>query len=170
MVIGQSTAEKPKDDFLNNLDVYTKIFGAVIAAIGVVFGFPLTVITFKKTKAEIRKLELEANAIQQTGSIQNDTDLINNYVHIKDSTDVTVQITNDPRFLAPLLLLLDFIIAYIITSLLSYLLDIFVVDDLNLPILLIASLVLFIPILRESWRVRGVLNPKKEKPKNKQED
>src|SRR4051812_44695350 len=98
---------------LNELDIYVKVFGGIVTGLGTLFGLPATLLYFRKTRAEIRKLELEAAALlaKETGS---QGIAYGNQVTIHDAHNNNIQILTDPRFLAPLLLLLDFIIAWII--------------------------------------------------------
>ena len=67
-----------------------------------------------------------------------------------------VAITHDPRLLAPLLLLLDFVVATIVVTVAGYLLNF---GELSLfsPLLALAALMLFTPIFREARRLKRVL-------------
>jgi len=49
--------------WLGQLDTYAKVIGGVVAGLGTLFGLPLVILNFRKTRAEIRKLELEAAAL-----------------------------------------------------------------------------------------------------------
>jgi hypothetical protein len=110
---------------------------------------------------EIRKLELEAKALESNFTSENQN--IEGYkINIADSRDINVQIVADPRFLAPLLLLLDFIIAWIVITLLSYLFDLIGLGGIKTLLVLLVAGILLTPILRESVRVRKLLKPKKE--------
>jgi hypothetical protein len=145
---------------LSSLDIYAKVVGVVLTGLGALFGLPLAVMNFKKTKAEIRKLEREAEAL--TLNRPDRTEKYEGYnINIEGSKDVVVSITADPRFLGPLLLLLDFIIAWVIITLISYFLGIFIGGFIKSMIILLTACVLLIPILKESIRVRNLLKPKK---------
>jgi hypothetical protein len=147
-------AELAKEkNWLDNLDVYAKVFGAVLAALGTLFGLPLAILNFRKTKAEIRKLELESAALE--GIVVGERFYPDGTsVHVENSPGVNIEIKTDPRFLGPLLLLLDFIIAWIILSLIGYLLSLVEVDFLRDMVHIIVGSILLIPILRTSLRVR----------------
>ena len=65
-LFGQSTTQSapPIGGWVGQLDIYAKVFGGVVAGLGALFGLPIAVLSFKKTRAEIRKLELEAAALE----------------------------------------------------------------------------------------------------------
>jgi len=150
---GQTDASPKDGSLLNHLDTYSKIFAAVLAGLGALFGLPLAVISFKKTRAEIKKLELEAQALEANSPVPQDRE--EGYrINIENSNDVNVQVIADPRLLGPLLLLLDFIVAWILLSLLNYVLDIFRIGVISRIITVIVGVIILTPILRESLRVR----------------
>ena len=147
---------------LAQVDTLVKITGGAIAGIVALFGIPLTYFQIKKTKAEIRKLEKEAEDIQANSAGAGFFE--GNRISIENSDHAVVQILADPRFLAPLLLILDFVIAWIILTLAGYALGIF--DSLFGLSQLFRSLMfvamgafLLIPLVREALRVRRVLRP-----------
>ena len=147
---------------LNSLDIYAKIFGIAITGLGTLFGLPLAVMNFRKTKAEIKKIELEADALLQNSNIPKNIEKYEGYkINIENSTDVNVKVTSDPRFLGPLLLLLDFIIAWIILTLMNHFLGAFLPRIIESAITIITACLLLIPILKESLRVKKILKPKK---------
>lgn len=121
---------------------------------------PIVVLNFKKTQAEIRKLELEAASLEANATVAGDLEG-GISVNVRDSEYVNVQVLADPRFLGPLLLLLDFIFAWIVITLAGYFLDIFGFSGL-IPKLIIGllAILLLIPIAQEARRVKSVLRPK----------
>lgn len=154
---GDDTASKASG-WLSQLDIYAKIFGGVITTLGALFGLPITILLFKKTKAEIRKLELEAEALENRESV---TQRSAGVYEIAISGDYnSVKILADPRFLAPLLLLLDFIIAWIVLTIASYALSFWIPYIIRASILLLIAAVLLIPIFKEAKRVKSFLRPK----------
>jgi len=116
---GQTKGTSSENNWLNNLDIYQKIFGGIVATAVALFGLPLSYMNFKKTKAEIKKLELEVASVEGINP-QSNSDIGAYGVNIINSDGNYVKIMTDPRFLAPLLLLLDFIIAWIVITLSSY--------------------------------------------------
>jgi hypothetical protein len=143
----------------NQADLLIKIVTAAIAGLGVLFGLPLTFIQFRKTQVEIRKLELESRAIEGQSVIPSSTEGVS--IQVADSPGVNIQVLADPRLLGPLLLLLDFIIAWIVLALADYALGVFA-EMLGLlafqPLILgILGLVLLIPIVKEARRLRASL-------------
>jgi hypothetical protein len=145
--------------WLGGLDTYAKVFGAVLTGLGTLFGLPIVPLTFKKTKAEIRKLELESAALEGKGAVTGDVEG-GTSIRISDSRNVTVQVLADPRFLGPLLLLLDFILALIVLTLAGYFLSLFGLGVIRSVLLALLAAVLLIPIATEARRVRAVLRPK----------
>jgi putative effector of murein hydrolase len=68
-----------------------------------------------------------------------------------------IQILVDPRFAAPLLIVLDFVIAYMVLALTDYALRFFQIEILNSIVWPIAGVALFLPLLREALRLRRTL-------------
>jgi hypothetical protein len=50
---------------LSQVDTYVKVAGAVVTGVATVLGIPIVFLTYRKTRAEIAKLELEANALRE---------------------------------------------------------------------------------------------------------
>jgi hypothetical protein len=157
-------ATPPVDYWLSSLDTYAKVFGGVLTGLGTLFGLPIVALNFKKTQAEIRKLELEAASLKSNlgegsniaGDLEGGIS-----VRINESQDINVQILADPRFLGPLLLLLDFIFAWIILTLAGYFFSLFGLFGLLRTLITgTISALLLIPIAQEARRVKSVLRPK----------
>lgn len=87
---------------ISQADIYVKVIGGIIAGLGALLGLPLAVVQFQKTRAEIRKLEREANELQ-ANSLSAAT-WQGHRIVIENSDYATVHILADPRFLGPLLL------------------------------------------------------------------
>ena len=148
--------------WLGQLDTYAKVIGGVVAGLGTLFGLPLVILNFKKTRAEIRKLELEAAALQNKTLSADAVSQYANRIEIVNSDNNTIQVFADPRFLAPLLLLLDFIVAWGILTLAGYVIDFFVPGILSTIMTALLAGILLVPIVREARRVKRVLRPPKE--------
>lgn len=167
-VLGQpSTSPSPSPtppSFLSDLDTVVKIIGGIITALITIIGIPVGYATYRKTKAEITKIELEAKELRNKQSDystqENNEDGIIR-INISNSTDTNIKILADPRFLAPLLILLDFIFASIVLSLAGHLFSMFNIGFIDSYFLTFLSAVLFLPILRQVLRVRAVLRPPK---------
>jgi hypothetical protein len=159
-----NTPAIPHPEWLDHVSLYATVFGAVLTGLGTLFGLPLVILNFKKTRAEIRKLELEATALERTGqSIVGDVEG-GVSLTVSNSSHVNVQVLADPRFLGPLLLLLDFILAWIVLTFADYFIGIVTsvihIAGIGMLILLAIACVLLIPIAKEARRVRSVLRPK----------
>lgn len=156
--------ESHKSEVVNSIEAATKIVTAVVGGLTFLFGLPVTLLLIKKTRAETRKLELEAAALQQkigTGAdIEKTADASAMHIRIHDSPNAFVQITADPRLLAPLLILLDFIIASVVIALARYVIGFVLSGPLATLLMIMLSALLYIPILRQALRIRQVLNPK----------
>jgi hypothetical protein len=72
-------------------------------------------------------------------------------------TRYVIQILADPRFAAPLLILLDFVIVYIILALAGYAVAVFSLRQIGQIILTVTAAVLLVPLFIEALRLRGVL-------------
>jgi hypothetical protein len=77
VVLDQSTASTtspPSMGWLGDIDTYTKVVGADLTGLGTLFGVPIVILNFKKTRAEIRKLELEAAALESKAPVVGDVE------------------------------------------------------------------------------------------------
>ncbi len=155
--LAQQSAVPTGPEWLGQIDIYAKVIGGVLTALGALFGLPAAFLHFRKTRAEIRKLELEAEALaQETTGAQ-----VSEYGHriAIDGSHNSVTILADPRFLGPLLLLLDFIIAWVVLTLAGYALGTFLPGALRTLILGGIAAFLLVPIFHEARRVKSVLVP-----------
>lgn len=158
----QTPNPPPTADWISSLDIYAKVFGGAVTGLGALFGLPIVILNITKTRAEIRKLELEAASLESNARIIGDEEG-GISVRIHDSDNVNVQVLADPRFLGPLLLLLDFIFAWIILTLAGYFLTLVgIFGTFRSYLLGVLAALLLIPIAREARRVRSVLRPKEQ--------
>jgi len=139
-------------NWMSQLDISAKIFALIITILGI----PIAFLQFKKTKAEIRKIELEAESLKEKNIDENVLDLYK--INIDGSKNV-VNILADPRFISPLLILLDFIIAWIILKFASYAFGWIFQNVLRDIALVLVAIILFVPIYREAQRVKKILRP-----------
>lgn len=140
-------------NWMSQLDISAKIFALIITILGI----PLAFLQFQKTKAEIRKIELEAESLKEK-NIGEDV-LEGHKINIDSSKNVVVNILADPRFISPLLILLDFIIAWIILKFASYAFGRIFQNVLGDIALVLVAIILFVPIYREARRVKKILRP-----------
>lgn len=144
------------------IDAYGKAIGAVVTALSAIFGLPIVFLTYRKTRAEIAKLELEASALREKQSVgpERKKDAEGNIrINIENSSGVNIKVLADPRFLAPLLLLVDFIFAWVALTLADKLFAIFTAGIVHAGIIALFSTVLLLPIAKQVLRVRAVLSP-----------
>ncbi len=145
---------------LAEVETLAKILGAFFAGMATLVGLPVVFLTYRKTRAEITKLELEANALRSQHSSQAATerDVEGNItITVDRSPETRIEVLADPRFLAPLLILLDFIFAWILLTLAGYLLSIFGNNIFRTFALAALAAVLLLPIAHQVLRVRAVL-------------
>jgi len=142
------------------LETYAQIFGAVVAGLGTLLGLPLVLVTYRKTRAEIVKLELETKAIREKSrSVGNGTEQGSGVqVNLSHSQVGHLQLS-DPRMLAPLLVILDFVFAWILLTLARYFLGLFLFELARSLAMAGFAAALFLPIAREVLRLRMVLGP-----------
>jgi hypothetical protein len=150
---------------LANLDIYAKIFLAVITGLGTILGLPLVLMNFKKAQVEIRKLKLEATALETKMAEVKDEAV--KVISIHDSNHVSVQIMADPRFLGPLLLLLDFIYAWIVMMLAGYCVRILDFGLISPMIQVLLAIIVLYPIAKEARHLKSELHPQKSQSDRK---
>jgi hypothetical protein len=141
----------------SSLDTYAKVIAAVVAAITAILGIPVAFLQTRKTIAEIHKIELEAKKLREQTGDELPAEYQGHQVNISNSDGNNIQILVDPRFAAPLLIVLDFVIAYIILALADYALRFSQIEILSSIVLPIVGVALFLPLLREALRLRGTL-------------
>jgi hypothetical protein len=147
---------------ISQIDTYVKAAGVIVTGIATLFGLPIVFLTYRKTRVEITKLELEAKALKEKqgeSPNQSKDEDGNIRILVDRSPHTSIQVLADPRFLAPLLILLDFIFAWIVLTLAEYLLSIFGFDALRHFALAVLAISLLLPIARQVMRVRSVLRP-----------
>ncbi len=158
-VYSQTQSSSPPTNFWTSLDTYAKVIGGVVAGVVGILGLPVAFLQTRKTLAEIRKTELEAKKLQEQLGRETLTESSapGYQINVSDSEATSIQILADPRFAAPLLLLLDFVVVYIELALIQYGLSIFLQGILSNLIRIIAGCILLIPLLQETLRLRSVL-------------
>jgi hypothetical protein len=153
------TVEKTEPTLLSVAQSYVTIVGGVIAGLGTVLGLPLVYQTFRKTRAEITKIELESTKLKEElrGHIASPGQIgpPDGLRIAMDGIGNTVTVLTDPKFLAPLLVLIDALIAGIFATIASYAIGTlplgFIIEQ---PLRLIVYLVIFLPVLRSARNVK----------------
>jgi hypothetical protein len=157
-VVTDSTTTGTLPDWAAGLESFAKLTAALVAVVVAILGLPVAYLQTQKTRAEIRKLELEAaDLTQKLGP--GDTFLGGHRISIDNITDsrVDIQILADPRFLGPLLVLLDFIVVWVLLTIANYGFEIIPFRIYTDLILAALSAVLLIPVLRNALRLRSTL-------------
>ena len=159
-----ATAPAPQSEptLLSVADEYVKVVGGAITALGAVLGFPLVRQTYRKTRAEITKMDLEAAKLRkELGTVPAPSgDAVGEEGHriFIDGAHNTVSILTDPRWAAPLLVLVDAFIASVFLAVASFAIDAFPLPDiLAEPTRLIVYLAIFYPVFRAARQVKKSL-------------
>lgn len=129
----------------------------MIAAITATLGVPVAFLQTRKTITEIHKIELEAEKLREQTGDERHAEYQGHWISISNSDGNSIQILVDSRFAAPLLIVLDFVIAYVMLALADYALRLFQIEILSSIVLPIVGVALFLPLLREALRLRGTL-------------
>jgi hypothetical protein len=153
----QAAVATTTTSFWGSLDTYAKVIAAVVAAITAILGVPVAFLQTRKTIAEIHKIELESKKLREQTGDELPAEYQGHRISISNSDGNNIQILVDPRFAAPLLIVLDFVIAYMILALADYALRLFQIEILSSIVLPIVGVALFLPLLREALRLRGTL-------------
>ena len=132
-------------------DTWIKLVAGGAAAVAAVLGVPYAFLQIQKTRLEIRKAEGEVGKLVEAASAEGTR------ITLHESPGAHVQILADPRFLGPLLLLLDFIVAWIVLTLCGFVLSFFGFYEVTNLILGLIGALLLIPIFREARRVKRSL-------------
>ena len=143
--------------FWDSLDIYIKVIGGGVAAVTAILGLPVAFLQVRKTIAEIKKIELESDKLRGQAIRQSPAERGGNEIYLKDSHSNHIEILVDPRFSAPLLILLDFVIVYILLALSGYAINVFFPVQIGRIILTIVGALLLLPMLWEALRLRGSL-------------
>ncbi|WP_017326254.1 hypothetical protein [Synechococcus sp. PCC 7336] len=153
-------------NFWSNLDTSVKVIAGVVAAITAVLGVPVAFLQIRKTIVEIRKIELEAQKLQEQTETEFPKEFEGHRIYLDHSDGNNIQILVDPRFSAPLLILLDFVIVYIVLALAGYAVGVFLPGKAGQIILTVVATFLLLPLFVEALRLRGVLRPSWGKGQN----
>lgn len=156
-------------DFWNSLDTYVKVIAGVVAAITAILGVPVAFLQIRKTIVEIRKIELEAQKLQEQTETELPRESQGHRIYLDHSDGNVIQILVDPRFSAPLLILLDFVIVYIVLALAGYAIGVFLPGKIGQIILTLIAVTLLSPIFIEALRLRGVLRSAWGKENNEED-
>ncbi len=149
---------------LSAVDTYVKVVVGAVTVLATLFGLPIVLLTYRKTRAEIAKLELESAALREKQSSQanrSEGSEGNIRIVLDRSPNANIQVLADPRFLAPLLVLLDFIFAWIALTLANYLRQFFGLGIFRQVGLVVLALLLLLPIPQQVLRVRTLLRPQR---------
>jgi len=150
-------AQPTSTDFWSNLDASVKVVAGVVAAITAVLGIPVAFLQIRKTIVEIRKIELEAQKLQEQTGTELPKEFQGHQIYLDHSDGNNIQVLVDPRFSAPLLILLDFVIVYIVLALAGYAVGVFLPGKVGQIILTVVEAFLLLPLFVEALRLRGVL-------------
>lgn len=143
---------------LSVADKYITVIGGVVTGLGTVFGLPLVYQTFRKTRAEIDKINLEAAKIRKdlcdTVPESAHDDQGTYKVNVEGAGN-SVNIITDPRWAASLLVLVYALIATIFYTIASYSIGALPLSRIiTEPIRLAVYLSVFYPVFRAAREVK----------------
>lgn len=145
----------------NELDTPVKIIAGIVALIVSFLGVPVAFLQTRKTLAEIHKLDLEAKNLQKSASPNSSAFEDKSYrIWFEEgSNGNVVNILTDPRMRGPLLVMMNFIIAFAIIGLTAFGTSIFTINQsLQNTILFVIAAILLFPIIQAAIRSKNSLN------------
>ena len=158
----------PRD--LNGAETLVKIIAGLIAAVVALVGLPAAFLQFGKTRAEIKKLRLEAEKLASEIRPGEDRRGVPKEFRIvlRDSPGAVLTVQSDAGVIGPMLLITDFVAAYIIFQAWLILLDLvplggFLGDLILTSVRAIAFASLFIPVYANGRQVRALLRQLSER-------
>ncbi|MEO1562912.1 MAG: hypothetical protein AAFR98_05695 [Pseudomonadota bacterium] len=140
---------------LEQVDVTLAVLSGVVALVVALIGVPVAWMNIRKTRATINKTELEAQKLRSELQANRTADPLT----VEDGLRIAIEgdgnmvnIVTDPRLSGPLLIVVDFVVAWIILTLLNYALRILPIHLGIFQSLLVGGVAtfLFIPILQDA--------------------
>ncbi|WEX77955.1 hypothetical protein PYH37_002797 [Sinorhizobium numidicum] len=147
--------------FLAVINNYAQIVGGAVAAAAAILGLPLLLQNYRKTRAEIERIELESAQIRAgltTRVLPEDKSAEAFNLNIEGDSNA-VQITADPRLSGPLILLVDVFIGFFYYQLASLAVSILPIYPLDNAIHIAVFAVVFIPIFRAARNLKRDWGP-----------
>ncbi|MBG6208397.1 hypothetical protein IWQ49_003057 [Labrenzia sp. EL_126] len=170
LVVTPVRAETAFEDrhLLEQVDLTLAVLSGVVALVVALIGVPVAWMNIRKTRATIKKTELEAQKLRSELLSAGTADTIAGDEGIRiliegDKNEVSV--TTDPRLSGPLLIVVDFVVAWIILTLLNYALRVLPFHLGIFQSLLVGGVAafLFIPILQDARKASKWLRETVEK-------
>jgi hypothetical protein len=149
---------------LADAELLVKIVGGGIAGVVALVGLPAAFLQFSKTRAEIKKLRLEAEKLateiepgEDRGVVPRDFQIL-----VQDSPSTVLTVHTDAGLAGPMLLLTDFVVAYIMYQAWLIMLGLFPIGGLwgglvLTPLKALVFAALFIPVYANGRQVRALL-------------
>lgn len=156
-VVTPVRAETPFEDrhLLEQAELTLAVLSGVVAVVVALIGVPVAWMSVRKTRAIINKTELEAQKLRSelhslgtTGAVSEES---GTRIEIVGDRNI-VSVVTDPRLSGPLLIVVDFVVAWIILTLLNYALRVLPIHLGIFQSLLVGGIaaLLFIPILKDA--------------------
>jgi len=141
----------------NSIQLYVKLAGIAVTAIATCVGLPIVLLNYRKTKAEIAKIELETEKLRQGINPEaTENPLLESRETIPNIPSSVMHLSGRGH-MAVLLLIIDFVFAWIVFELASRAIGMINIYPFNtLAMFFIASL-LFLPIAKQALRLRAAL-------------
>jgi len=122
---GSTPASAAVPPELAGLELWIKIIGGSLAALVTFIGMPAAFLQFSKTRAELRKLRLEAAKLSNELDGARNDELQNQALRISvvDSPQAVVQVETAAGLSGPMLVVIDFVVSFILYQAFSHLLS-----------------------------------------------
>ncbi|MCG7521883.1 hypothetical protein [Ruegeria sp. Ofav3-42] len=156
---------------LEQVDLTLAVLSGVVALVVALIGVPVAWMNIRKTRATINKTELEAqklrSELQSFGTTDASASEDGTRIEIVGDRNV-ISVVTDPRLSGPLLIVVDFVVAWIILTLLNYALRVLPLHLGILQSVLVGGVAAFllIPILQDARKASKWLRETVEKDEN----
>lgn len=144
---------------LAGIELWVKIAAGAVTGIAAIIGIPAAFLQFSKTSTEIKKMRLEATKLSQELDDARNQEFENHALRITvdHSPDARVHVETAAGLSGPMLVVIDFVVAYIGFQGLMILIGIIgigILSDVVRPLLFI---LLFLPVFQNARQARLLL-------------
>lgn len=154
----------PQSGSLSETELWVKIVAGILTAVATLVGLPAGFLQLNKTIAETKKLRLETAKLNQEVGGASETQRASHSMNIQvsDSKDTIVNVVTDARLVGPMLVVLDFIFAFILYQAYGILSRLspfggFLGEVIMAGLSLAVFLLLFVPVFLSARQVRALL-------------
>lgn len=157
LTFAQDSAETSLPPDLQRLDAISKVAGTIIGAVVAVIGIPAGIILYRKTRAEIRKLDLEAQEIEAR-SVRSTVDSQNDLFSIQSAVNIRSP-KSELRLWASMYLMMEFIMWFAVYQILNSFLGLLYLGVLEMAFRFALGVFVFVPMAKNAKRIQHSLCP-----------